>query len=297
MSRISVVLISILALSGCKLAVIVVEGGEVQSTASGTCAVISPGINGNVCIHEITDTSYNETFTAVAGTGFEFDRWSTGGDFFCADSTNPVCALSNGIGAGNPDIESIIASDKMYYLMPIFKPLPPPTDTVMADGLEWAQPILFVGSTHAEIQAVCAGGPCNGYLNDLDVTGWNWASGAEVAQMFYNEYGLGDGTLNSSILGQCSAVVDLLLLPYGVGTPPKYYGEWHYDYALVNIYGEPYVLVGLAGATRDTSEPFYLSSFLGGYYNTCFAGTPENPLYSSTHTSGVDSGAWIYRVP
>jgi hypothetical protein len=286
MSRILVTFLTVLALSGCKLAVIVVEGGEVQSTASGTCAVISPGVNGNVCIHEITDTSYNETFTAVAGTGFEFDRWSTGGDFFCADSTDPVCVLSNGIGAGNPGIESIIASDRTYYLMPIFKPLPPPTDIIVADGLEWAQPVLFIGSTYEQVEAVCPGGTCNGFLNDLDVTDWTWASGAEVAQMLYNEYGLGDGTLNSSVSGQCVNLSDLF-----VGSPAG--GEWapSYTFYVPGMAGG----AGFAGATRDTPEPFYLYAFNRGVYGglSCGAGTTTNGDTDFIN----DSGAWLYKAP
>jgi hypothetical protein len=295
MSRILVTFLTVLALSGCKLAVIVVEGGEVQSTASGTCAAVSPGVSGNVCIHEITDTSYNETFTAVADTGFDFDRWSTGGDFFCADSTDPVCVLSNGIGAGNPGIESIIASDRTYYLMPIFKPWLPITDFVVADGLEWAQPVLFIGASRAEIEATCSGGACAGSINGHDATGWVWATGAEVAQMLYNEYGLGDGTLDSSVDGQCIEMMELFVSPLSPGYPVLP-GDWTPEYAWGNDLRPmfPSFQRGLGGVVRDTPNSFYVDVYASGYPSfiiNCSAGTVL-PSWAS-----MDTGAWLYRTP
>lgn len=101
-------------LSGCKVAVIVVEGGEVQSTGSGTC------LAGDVCINEVTNTSYAETYTAVPDSGWEFVKWNSGDGFLCKDSTNPDCIVSNLGTAGNPLIEAVVASEQTYYVMPIF---------------------------------------------------------------------------------------------------------------------------------------------------------------------------------
>ena len=55
-------------IAGCKVAVMVVEGGEVQSTGSGTC------IAATICIVEVNDTNFTETFTAVANTGWYFEK-------------------------------------------------------------------------------------------------------------------------------------------------------------------------------------------------------------------------------
>ena len=59
-----------------KLAVIVVEGGEVQwSTRSGTCMV------GNICIVDVDDPNFSETFTAVPDTGWLLPKRNSGYKF------------------------------------------------------------------------------------------------------------------------------------------------------------------------------------------------------------------------
>jgi FG-GAP-like repeat len=119
--RIVPLTLMLLFLSGCKLAVILVEGGKVQSTLSGTCQITptSPP-TGTVCIHKVTDTTYADSFTAVPDSGWEFVNWNSGNGFFCADSTNAECAVSNVLLAGNSFAETIVASDQMFYLMPVF---------------------------------------------------------------------------------------------------------------------------------------------------------------------------------
>lgn len=173
--------------TGCKLAVVVVQGGEVQSTASGTCLPAAPGMYGAVCIHEVSDTSYSETFTAVPDPGWAFVKWNSGGDFFCQDSTSPTCLVSNIGTAGNAGIEAIVASDKTFYIMPVFTEVGLPiTDTVMFGGKEWAQVDLFTDLSWREIDTVCHGGACvnGGVLSGNNMTGWMWASEADVLELF-----------------------------------------------------------------------------------------------------------------
>ncbi|MFT4520644.1 MAG: hypothetical protein ACI9JM_003048 [Halioglobus sp.] len=62
-------------LAGCKIPVIEVESGEVQSD-SGT---YTPGLAGTVCVHEVTDTSFSENFIAVQDSGWHFTGWNSGG--------------------------------------------------------------------------------------------------------------------------------------------------------------------------------------------------------------------------
>ena len=100
---------------GCKIAVIVVEGGEVQSMGSGTC------LEGTICVHQVNDTNYTETFTAVPNSGWGFVRWNSGGGFFCQNSTDPICVVSGVDAEGNAAIERLIASDKTFYIMPVFR--------------------------------------------------------------------------------------------------------------------------------------------------------------------------------
>jgi hypothetical protein len=106
--------------AGCKVAVILVEGGEVQSTASGTCMTDGSG-EGKVCIHEVSSTSYSESFTAVPSVGWHFVKWNSGGGFLCADATAPTCDVSDVSLAGNPAAEAVVASEQTFYIMPMFE--------------------------------------------------------------------------------------------------------------------------------------------------------------------------------
>ena len=110
-----VILFVIALVAGCRVAVMVVEGGEVESVGSGTCA------EGTICIVAVNDTNFSETFTAVPKTGWYFVRWNKGEDFLCGDSADRTCVISTVGTAGNAGIEAIIASDETFYLMPVFK--------------------------------------------------------------------------------------------------------------------------------------------------------------------------------
>jgi hypothetical protein len=172
MLRYTALTLALILLSGCKLAVILVEGGEVQSLTSGTCSIDSIG-SGKVCIHEISDTSFSESFTAVPDDGWRFVRWNTGSNFFCENLLHPNCALPLESLSGNPAAEALVAEDKAYYIMPVFEVAP---DTIIVNGKEWYQPYLFTNLSAEDISVVCPNGVCNGTLNGRDLTGWTWAS-------------------------------------------------------------------------------------------------------------------------
>lgn len=109
--------LAILALSGCKLHVIALLGGEVRSTSSGTCPEQTN------CVHDITDTSYTELFEAVPSVGYEFVKWHGDNAFLCKNSTNTVCPVDTTLLAGEvPD--AAIAAFSDVYIMPIFQALP-----------------------------------------------------------------------------------------------------------------------------------------------------------------------------
>ena len=57
--RLLFILFAVFVLQACKLAVIVVEGGEVQSTGSGIC------VASTICIVDVNGANFSETFTAV----------------------------------------------------------------------------------------------------------------------------------------------------------------------------------------------------------------------------------------
>lgn len=183
MSRIILLLCITVFLIGCKLAVIVVEGGEVQSTASGTC------VAGMICIVDVNDSNFSETFTAVPDTGWYFQKWNLGDRFFCGGTTYPTCTLSFQGYKESQDVENMVASSDMFYLMPVFKPIP---STVMAngavviDGKAWLQPKDFVNYSYNQISEICPDTLCSGTLpgSKIDLTGYIWASTDDVELLF-----------------------------------------------------------------------------------------------------------------
>lgn len=171
--------LSITALvAGCKLAVIVVEDGEVQSIASGTC------VAGSICIVDVDDQYFSESFTAVPGTGRYFHKWNSGDRFLCGGSTDPTCTLSFQGHEESEAVEGMVASSETFYLMPVFRRY---SDTITVDGKEWAQVDLFTNLSWNQINAVCPKGICAGMLNGHDMTGWIWASVEDLNALF-NHY-------------------------------------------------------------------------------------------------------------
>ena len=124
----TLVLISVVGLvTGCRVGVAVFEGGNVLSQSGvRDCEEMY------TCIFEVNDTNFTETFTAVPKEGYEFENWMSGDSFLCGDSTEPMCEVDNTGFTGNEDIEQVIDSDKLFYLIPEFKfigidaPPPPP---------------------------------------------------------------------------------------------------------------------------------------------------------------------------
>ena len=133
-------LLSVVTLGGCKLALVVVEGGEIQSeSGSFGCQA------GSSCIVQIEDTNFREVFTAIPAPGFEFVKWVAGPSFQCGGSTDPQCVVDNRLLAGNALAELIVASDTFFYILPEFKP----TFTSPPDpqpSLTMAQQAQFDGS-------------------------------------------------------------------------------------------------------------------------------------------------------
>lgn len=182
----SVCLVGIIA--GCKLAVIVVEGGEVQSIGSGTC------VAGGICIVDVGDPNFSDTFTAAPDTDWYFHKWNLGDGFFCGGSTDAACNLSFHGYEESEAVEDMVASSGTFYLMPVFKPILSTVSadgTVTIDGKEWLQPADFVGYTFDQVNAVCPTGVCSGSLpgSTFDLTGYTWASIMDVSSLF-NAYGV-----------------------------------------------------------------------------------------------------------
>jgi hypothetical protein len=201
MSKFLLLLSITLLMAGCKLAVIVVEGGEVQSTGSGTCA------EGTICIVDVTDTNFSERFAAIPDDGWYFQKWNSGDRFFCGGSTDSICTLSFQGLEDSKAVEDMVASSELFYLMPVFKPY---QDIITVDGKEWLQPYLFTNLSWNDINAICPEGVCAGLLNGYDMSGWTWASIDDANALFNHYIGsdeLGPGPDGPTVI-ECTAVDD-----------------------------------------------------------------------------------------
>jgi hypothetical protein len=190
-SRIFLLLGIVVLMTGCKLAVIVVEGGEVRSTGSGTC------VAGTICIVDVTDANFAETFTAVPEVGWYFDKWNPGDRFFCGGSTNPRSTLSFQGYEGSNEVADMLASSEVFYLMPVFTKDPGAikvegtsrTISVGGEKRVWLQPKEFIGFSFNQVSEVCPKGVCSGGLpqSTIDLTGYTWASSSDV-RLLFNAY-------------------------------------------------------------------------------------------------------------
>ena len=102
-------------LAGCKLAIVAVEGGDVESTSG-----LYSCLEGNNCIIEITSSDFKETFIAKPREGYEFSHWLAGDGLFCGDSADPRCIVNNTGLAGNEAWDPFIAADFLFYILPVF---------------------------------------------------------------------------------------------------------------------------------------------------------------------------------
>lgn len=62
-----------------------------------------------------------------------------------------------------------------------------PQSTVYVVNKTWAQPADFVGVSRSELLETCGGSTCTGPVAGYDLTGWVWADGAALAELF-NHY-------------------------------------------------------------------------------------------------------------
>lgn len=130
-------------LSACKLTIEVPEGGYVQSSSGNydcrpeaeAASVQSQGHHGHMrhtetiqpqheeafhCDIDVSDVTFDETFTAVAEEGYEFSHWKKAPRSFFGDrETNPV-RLTTTIFVGFEQIAAVLDSDIGFYLEPVF---------------------------------------------------------------------------------------------------------------------------------------------------------------------------------
>ena len=99
-------------LAGCKIVVTVPEGGRVVTEDGFVCEA------GQTCEIEVSDTSFDSTFTAEAKPGYTFTRWRPKARAFCGNQSSP-CHLSTAPLGGDQGFLDLLASDEEFYLEPI----------------------------------------------------------------------------------------------------------------------------------------------------------------------------------
>jgi cytochrome c5 len=102
-------------LTGCKIALLVVEGGDLGSQSGRfACA------QGDICIIEVNSTDFNDIFIADPGEGYVFSHWLSGENMLCGTTVGPRCTIDLRAFEGNELIEAFVASDITYYILPVF---------------------------------------------------------------------------------------------------------------------------------------------------------------------------------
>ncbi len=117
--QVSVALLTIFIISGCKIRVEVPEGGSVTSE-SGVYTCLS----GERCDIDVVDIYFDEVFVAKPDPGFRFDKWRRLNRGLCGGSSTS-CALSTEGFDGNESLLQFLESpEEIFFLQPVFEPLP-----------------------------------------------------------------------------------------------------------------------------------------------------------------------------
>ncbi|MEM8489734.1 MAG: hypothetical protein AAF756_02830 [Pseudomonadota bacterium] len=118
---------SLTTLSGLLLAGIIASGCRIQVSVDGSGIVATRSGSyecraGAQCPSiEVTDTDFDETFTATPDEGFRFAGWRRQNRGFCGGSTND-CRLFTAGFAGNPTLLGFLERDEEFFLQAIFEP-------------------------------------------------------------------------------------------------------------------------------------------------------------------------------
>ena len=224
---------------GCKVRIEVPEGGQVISSSGDyDCrlltadAVIRPAHavgeeeEGFHCDFVIEDTSFNETFTAVPSSGWEFAGWRNrkpGEYLYGGFESAQVWLTTIGFDA-NELLMTILQSDQVYYLEPVFEKVEPSgagTDCSNLGGsFDRIQSLIFEGYN-------CTNSACHSGNNPagaLDLTAGksfdnlyrvDAAANLPVSQQLVYP---GEQKL-SFLYTKLEAATNAILLPNGAGLP------------------------------------------------------------------------------
>jgi hypothetical protein len=101
-------------LSGCKLVVVVPEGGKVVTESGAyTCS------SGKSCKIPVVDFFFKENFIAMPDEDYIFYHWGKATKHLCGKGTGS-CELSTELFEEFPALVALLESDKEFYIRPIF---------------------------------------------------------------------------------------------------------------------------------------------------------------------------------
>jgi len=104
------------ALTGCKIVIIVPPGGNVID-ADGNVICLA----GQTCEIDVVDFHYQETFSGVPDDGYMFLGWKREGLNLCGGFVTS-CSIATDLFEGNQLVFEILVSDWEWPLVPVFKP-------------------------------------------------------------------------------------------------------------------------------------------------------------------------------
>jgi len=147
----------------------------------------SPDSWGNLMFDDgFRATDENSTARHVMGlTSSKF-----GSDNVYAGAMRDVISTTASYGDSASTMDTVSKSDASIYRGAWFYRAPvavigePITDTVIVDGVEWAQVDLFDNVAKFDMGDTCPGGVCSGVLNGFAMDGWRWAEPADVNALF-----------------------------------------------------------------------------------------------------------------
>lgn len=155
-------------------------------------------------------------------------------------------------------------------------------DIVSVDGVEWAQPDLFLDLTWDDTNAVCPGGVCaNQTLNGHDVGGWSWANVDDMNQ-FFNHY-IGYEELGPGPDFYVTNPDTLTAVFFGDG--------WRVTGSFI---GFPFILGSLSDSNNAAAMLWERGDVCGFFSCASAADTVATDIEQSAFI-GPDRGAWLYR--
>lgn len=111
--KLGILALLITAIAGCKIVVTIPFGGSVTTEDGFQCQ------SGQTCAIDVTDETFDSTFTAVPAKGYTFTHWRRKAAGFCGGDTKP-CHLSTTNFGGNSALLDLLASDQEFFLEPVF---------------------------------------------------------------------------------------------------------------------------------------------------------------------------------